>query len=227
MNTSNDEQEETNNMESPKQQTTGCGSGCGCHSSASGTPCKTRWIISAIVLIAAGVLVVRAMNKKDGTSAQQPAAFASPVATSAATDGNAPAISVDSTPRPAQTSVGTLIGAFSELDTAAANIDAVFVYLPGKEAASGTAPSTTMQAAAHTIESQGTKCGLFTLKPGSPDYDKLAGQISAPAVVALVKGKGRSTVTGEITESKLVQGYVAAAAAGGCSGGGCGSGGCK
>jgi hypothetical protein len=50
---------------------------------------------------------------------------------------------------------------------------------------------------------------------------------SVPGVLAMVKGRGMSAISGEITEDKLVQGYVAASRSGGCDSGGCGSGGCK
>ena len=123
-----------------------------------------------------------------------------------------------------ETSVGTTIGAFAELNTVAIKTDAVFIYLPGKEVTAAKAPSKPMKAAARLIEGKGTKCGLFTLKAGSADYDKVAKQMAMPGVVALVKGRGMSAVSGEITEAKLVQGFVAAGSAGGCgpgAGAGC------
>jgi hypothetical protein len=116
------------------------------------------------------------------------------------------------------------IGSLSELNTMAAKPDAVFVFLPGKEGASANPPSTAMNGAARTIEAQGKKIGLFTLKPGSPDYDQIAKQISVPGVLAMVKGRGMSPISGDITETKLVQGYLAASSAGGCgpsAGAGC------
>jgi hypothetical protein len=116
------------------------------------------------------------------------------------------------------------IGSLSELNTMAAKPDAVFVFLPGKEGASANPPSTAMNGAARTIEAQGKKIGLFTLKPGSPDYDQIAKQISVPGVLAMVKGRGTSPISGDITETKLVQGYLAASSAGGCgpsAGAGC------
>jgi len=70
----------------------------------------------------------------------------------------------------------------------------------------------------------GLKCGLFTLKAGTRDYDQLAAQMAVPGVIALVKGKGMRGMSGDITEAKLVQGFVAASSAGGCgpsAGAGC------
>jgi MYXO-CTERM domain-containing protein len=224
MNSPNEDRKPTDKMELLKQQAAGCGPGCGCN--ATGTPGKTRWLIGAIVLVAAGVMVARAMIKSDGASSQSSApAFAALAAspTPAGESGNA--TNSGAVAPTAETSVGTSIGAFSELDTVATNTDAVFIFLPGKDGTSGNPPSTPMKGAAGTIESKaGLKCGLFTLKPGSRDYNQIAKQMSVPGVLTIVKGRGMSAVSGDITESKLVQGFVAASSAAGCgpsAGAGC------
>lgn len=249
MNTTNEEPKATDNMELLKQQAGCCGTGCGCHSG--GSSGKARWAIGAIVLIVAGVLVVRAMTKTDATATQPPAnTFAPPVATSAAVpvaasatppvaaSAETPAVPAQDVPAASPTVVTapdavtelTMIGAFAELNTVAAKSDAVFVYLLGKGETSGNAPATkAMQAAVRTLEAKGTKCAIFTLKADSPDYANLGPQLALPGVLAMVKGKGMNAVSGEITETKLVQGYVAASSAGGCGSGGCAPGapGCK
>jgi hypothetical protein len=164
-------------------------------------------VIGAIVLVAAGVLVARDIIKGDAASAQTTApAFALPIT---ATNSSAAA------PKSVEP-----IGTLSELNTVATNLDAVFVFLPGKEGTSANSPTATMSKAARTIEAQGKKIGLFTLKAASPDYDQIAGQISLPAVLAMVKGRGMNAISGDITETKLVQGYLAASSAGGCCGAG-------
>jgi hypothetical protein len=70
---------------------------------------------------------------------------------------------------------------------------------------------------------------MFALKSDSTDYVPITAQMKGPGVLAMVKGGGMSAATGEITETKLVQAYVAASSAGGCgpSSGGCGPSGCK
>lgn len=116
------------------------------------------------------------------------------------------------------------IGALAELNAVAAKLDAVFVFLPGKEGTSSNLPAATINKAARTIEAQGKKVGLFTLMPSSHDYDQIEGKISLPAVLAMVKGRGMNAISGDITETKLVQGYIAASSAGGCcpsAGAGC------
>jgi len=210
-------------MESLKQQAAGCGPGCGCN--APGTPGKTRWVIGAIVLVAAGALVVRAMIKSDGAATQTTApAFAALAASPTPAGENGIATNSVATAPATETSVGTSIGALAELNTVAAKTDAVFVYLPGKEGTPGNPPSTPMNGAVRMIEAQGKKCALFTLKAGTQDYNQIAAQMSVPGVLAMVKGRGMSAVSGEVTESKLVQGFLAASSAGGCgpsAGAGC------
>jgi MYXO-CTERM domain-containing protein len=208
MNIQNENGNPGDNMASPKPQAADCDSGCSCH--ATGKPGKTRWVIGAIVLVAAGVLVARDIIKGDAASAQTTTpAFALPII---ATNSSAAAPTTEKSVEP--------IGTLSELNTVATNLDAIFVFLPGKEGTSANSPSTPMKNATRTIEAQGKKIGLFTLKAGSPDYDQIAGQISLPAVLAMVKGRGMNAISGDITETKLVQGYLAASSAGGCCGAG-------
>ena len=223
MSTPNEDRKPTDNMELLKQQAAGCGPGCGCH--ATGASGKTRWVVGAIVLAAAGVMVVQAMIKSDGAATQTTApAFATLAASQTPAGESGPATKSGAAASAAETSVGTSLGAISELNAVAATADAVFIFLPGKEGTSGNPPSIAMKGAVRTIEAKGLKCGLFTLKAGSRDYDQIAAQMSVPGVLAMVKGRGMSAVSGEITETKLVQGFVAASSAGGCgpsAGAGC------
>ncbi len=57
----------------------------------------------------------------------------------------------------------------------------------------------------------GIRFGIFTLKTNSRDYEQFAKASTLPGVLAMVKGRGMNTVSGDITEAKLIQGYVAAA----------------
>ena len=224
MNLPNEDRKQADNMELLKQQAAACDPGCNCH--ATGTPGKTRWVIGVIVMAAAGVLVARAMIKNGGASSQTSArAFAALAASPTPAGGSRTGTNSTATAPATETSVITSIGTLSELNEMAAKLDALLVFMPGKEGASVNPPTTPMKGAARTIESKaGLKCGLFTLKAGSRDYDQIATQMSLPCVVALVKGRGMSEVSGEITEAKLVQGFVAASSAAGCdpsAGAGC------
>lgn len=224
MNSPNEGQKPSDNPEPLNQPTSACGAGCGCHAPA--TPANRRWIIGAIVLGVAGAMAARALIKTNASSAQAPAtAFAVPAASNAI----APAANSGALAQADKTSVGTSLGGFAELNTVATNTDAVFIYLPGKEGASKVAPSTPMQEAARMIQSKtGMKCGLYTLRAGTRDYGEIAAQMAVPGVLAMVKGRGMSPVSGEITEANLLQGFIAASSAGGCgpASAGCGPG-CK
>jgi hypothetical protein len=186
---------------------------------AAGTSGRPRWVLGSMVLVAAAALAV------------EPAVAPAPEKAAAA----APATAV-ATPPAAQASagvVGTEIAAFAELNNLAADTTAVFVFVPGKTPDSAAPPKAQMEAAARTIAAKGNnKVGLFTLKTDSPDYEQIKTQVAVPGVLALVKGRGMKAASGEITETKLVQAFVAASSAGGgcgTGGGGCGpaSSGCK
>jgi len=212
MKSSNKNPKQPDNMELLKQQALACGSECGCHDT--GTQSKTRRIIGALVLVAAMAMVARGVVKSNAAPPQTSGqAFALPIA---ATNSIAAA--------PTTEKRVESIGALAELNALAAKLDAVFVFLPGKEGTSANPPAATMNQAARTIEAQGKKIGLFTLLPSSHDYDQIEGQISLPAVLAMVKGRGMKAISGDITETKLVQGYLAASSAAGCgpsAGAGC------
>ena len=226
MSSSNEDQKPMDNMELLKQQASDCAPGCGCH--GTGPLGRKRMIAGTIVLLVAVALVARAVIKTN-TAPSQPdaAAFASPIVAQ-----TPPAESVPATPpvaaKTADTFVAKEIGAFAELNTLAAASDAVFVYVPGKDGTASNPPATAMKSAVSRIGSQGYKITLFTLKAGTRDYEQIAAQMPVPGVLAMVKGKGMSAVSGEVTETKLIQGFVAAGNCGpaGCGPAGCGPAGC-
>ncbi|MBU0716001.1 MAG: hypothetical protein KJ964_11645 [Verrucomicrobia bacterium] len=229
MNTKNEDQKPSDNIEALKQEASACGPGCGCH--AAGPSNRVRWIVGAIIILAAGVLVARAMLKNNSASTEKAVSgFAAlPTAGQAPTPvANAVPVTDNATTVPVAVAVKE-IGALSELNAVAADTGGVFVFLAGKNDPLIKAPLAQMRNAAKTIEAQGQKIGLFTLKTDSPDYTQVAAQTSVPCVLAMVKGRGMIPVSGDITETKLIQGFVAASSGGGCgpSSGGCGPAGCN
>ncbi len=247
MNTSTDDGDRKDNMEAPGQEAA-CAPGCDCH--ATGSASRIRRIVGVVVLLGAIVLVARAATKDTGTpTPTDGAVFAASQVTGVPSDATSESASTAKedgptdlatprTPAPESVSaaeadaekvVGKEITAFSDLNNIAADTDAVFVFLPSREKHSGKAPSSQLQGAARTIEAQGTKVDIFTLTPGSRDYDQVSKQVAAPAVLAMVKGRGMSAVSGDITETKLVQAFVAASRGGGCgpAAAGCGPSGCN
>ncbi len=215
MNTKSEDPKPSGNMELPMQESSACGPGCGCHADVPSS--RIRWIIGLIVLVAAGILVARAMVKDNCVSAV-------PGFSAMATTGGtlSPAVLAENE----ASMVVKEINALSELNVVAVDKDMVFVFLPGKTDASGKAPMSHMIGAARTIQSQGHKTGLFTLTTDSLDYKQLTAQETAPGVLAMVKGRGMKAVSGEITETKLIQAFVAASSAGGCGSSSAGSGCC-
>ena len=222
MDTPNKEHEPGDNMELLKQQASACGAGCSCHSTAS--PGGLRGVLGILVLLVAALLVSRAVMKNNGPSTD-PAACAFPTLAPAATAGTQAPASPVAAVTATGIRVGESIASLSDLNKVAAAHDAVFVYLPAQDGASGNSPEASMKSAASRINAQGHKVGLFTLETGSRDYAQLTAQMSVPGVLALVKGRGMSAVSGEITETKLIQGFIAAGSAA-CGPGGCGPTGC-
>jgi len=170
--------------------------------------------VGLIVLVAAGVLVARAVVKDSRA----------PVAP--------PATEFAAGPAAAGTSIKDAhveISEFAELNTLAGEMAGVFVILPGTNAAAAQAPMAQILAAVRTMEPRldGGTIGVFTLKAGSADYEQVASQVAVPGVIAMVKGGGMAPVSGEITDAKLVQAFASAASAGGCGAGGCGADGCE
>ncbi|MCX6992360.1 MAG: hypothetical protein NT011_04370 [Kiritimatiellaeota bacterium] len=223
MSTKNEDLKPTDNMETLKPEASACGPGCGCHTG--GSACRARWIVGAIIILAAGVLVARALIKNNSAAPEKVASgFAS-----LPTTGQTPAPAANAVPATSATVAVKEIGALSELNAMAADTGGVFVFLAGKNKPLIKAPLAQMRSAAKTIEAQGQKIGLFTLKTDSPDYAQVAAQMQVPCVLAMVKGRGMVPVSGDITEPKLIQGFVAASSAGGCgpASSGCGPAGCN
>ncbi len=229
MSTNNEDRQQADNMDAPKQEMPACGPGCGCHA---GRPSnRMRLIVGAVIIVAAGVLMARAVIKNNGASTGQAASglqaqskFAAlppapaPVANAVPAKDDAPV---------AQGAVKEL-GALDELNAVAADTDGVFIFLAAKNDPPIKAPLAQMRSAAKTIEAQGKKIGLFILKTDSADYAQVAQQTSVPCVLAMVKGGGMIPVSDDITETKLIQGFVAASSRGGsCGPSGCGPSGCN
>ncbi len=200
-----------------KVQDAGCGSGCACTSG--GSPRRVRVIIGILVIGITTVLVAWAIIKSNQTEPQTPSATftASGIAQPLGAESG-PAAQETDVSRPTE-SVVTEIDTLADLNTMAAATDAVFVFLPG---IGGEPPVAQMKSAAATIGARGSSVGIFMLKKTAPEYKSIAVQVPVPCVLAMVKGRSAAPVTGEITETKLVQGFVTASSAGSCGPSGCG-----
>jgi len=163
----------TDNMEALKQEASACGHDCGCNT---GVPSnRVRWIVGVIIILAAGVLVARAIIKNNSASVEKVASgFASLPIVGQMPAPLAGAVPATSAPRQAKGPSGRLpgdaakmamsvapatvavqeIGALSELNAVAADTGGVFVFLPGKNEPLIKAPLAQMRSAARTIEAR-------------------------------------------------------------------------
>lgn len=257
MSETNEKKEPETNMDRLKEEAAACGPGCSCNAGSSG---RGRWVLGAIVLVIAGVLVVRAAMKNEPVSAQ-PAKTDFALSQSAGTvTAVAPEIkeaSLDDAPRTSASEsasnesvavasqtvspdavdkksesklvlCGEWIQSLADLNQKAMDKDGVFVFLAGNDTGKSREIVSVVEKGAATLQGRNIKMGVFTLKPGSSEFANLSKHVSPPCVLALVKGRGISAVSNDITEAKLMQAFVAAANAGGGCGSSCSpSAGCK
>jgi hypothetical protein len=202
----------------------GCGPGCDC-GKPSGNK-KAKAVICLVVLLAVcGIFVYKAKSAKQSVPAVTETLFAAPTANQAT--GQEPAVkSVED-----KKMVGEFLDSLASLNKVAINQDSVFVFVPANE--NGTISKETINAIASTeqkLKSSGISIGLYTLRfSPSKEYASIAKQLTLPGMLVMSKGKGMGAVSGEITETKLLQAYVASSRAGGgcCPSGGGGSAGCS
>ena len=208
-------------MEDVKSE--GCGPGCNCGKPSGNKKAKT--VICLIVLLAiCGIFVYKANSAKQTAQDNTKAAFAAPIANQA--NVQEPAVkSVEGKKK-----VGEFIVSLASLNKVAINQDAVFVFVPAN--VNETVSKETIDAIASAeqkLKSNGINIGLYTLQfSPSKEYASIAAQLTLPGILVMSKGRGMGAVSGEITETKLLQAYVASSRTGGCcpSGGG-GSAVCK
>jgi hypothetical protein len=199
----------------------GCGPGCDC-GKPSGNK-KAKVAICLIVLLAVcGIFVYKAMSAKQIAPAITETAFAAPIANQA--NVQEPAVNlVEDKKR-----VGEFIDSLASLNKVAINQDAVFVFVPAKGNDIVSKEITNAIASAEQkIKFKGVSLGLYTLQSSSPEYANIASQLPPPGILVMSKGRGMGAVSGEITETKLLQAYVASSRAGGCCPSGGGSSGCS
>lgn len=231
MSQTDEKSEQMTNMERLREQASACGPGCDCNAGPSG---RARWVVGAIIVVIAGVLVARAVMKDDSSQAQgsdtnfalpQPSA-AKPTTTDSAArvpEDKSQAAGIAAPPEAAADKpenkpviCGELIRSLNDLNSKAVNKNGVFVFLAGHDAVKNREIAAVIEKGAATLRRRKISMGVFTLKDGSSEYANLARQAPPPSVLAMVKGRGASAVTDDVTESKLLQAFVAASSAGGC-----------
>lgn len=181
-----------------------CGPGCSCRKPSGDTRVKTA--VCLIVLIAAFVII----GYKVTIAQQKP-------------NGSAPgtfnALSTFSSPVENKAAVGQFLDSLTSLNTVAVSQDAVFIFVPGKGVVTASEETkNAINSASQALRSKGVKIGVYSLRSSSPDYARIAAQLSLPGLLVMTKGRGMAAVSGDISETKLLQAYVASSRGGGCCG---------
>ena len=205
-----------------KMKLENCAPGCNC-GKPSGNK-KLKVVVCLIVLLAiCGIFVYKTKSAKQSSPTKTETAFTAPIANQA--NGQEPTVkSVED-----KKMVGEFIDSLASLNKVAVNQDAVFVFVPvyGNNIVSKETTEA-IASAEQKLKSSGLIIGLYTLRFSSPsnEYANLAAQLTLPGMLVMSKGRGMGAVSGEITETKLLQAYVASSRTGGCCPSGSGSAGC-
>jgi len=210
-----------------------CGPGCACGTPSGGKNMKIA--VSVLVLLAvASIFIYKAVAAKDNAAGNAAAkggaafAFAEPAPSTVPEAATHPSAAATPDAAKAGQKVGEYLESLSDLNKVAVSQDAVFVFIPApKNDRADDKTNAAMLAVQRTLKSSNITLGLYILPTRSPDYSGISAQVQAPAILVACKGKGMAAVSGEVTEAKLLQAFVAVSSAGGCGAGGCGSGGCN
>lgn len=208
----NDEKTSENGDGESAEMLPDCGAGCDC-GRPTGNNTKIKIAVCLVVVVAvAGILVFKT------TSARQNPALST-------TDGFTNSLvgkgAVTNSSRQ-QGGSGAPISAIADLNSVADKLDTVFLVIPSKDnAATSKETGTVLASVEKTLNSKGLSTGIFTLNAASPDYPDVAAKVTPPGIAVLTKGRGISFVSGGISESNLMQAYVASTRSGGCGPGGC------
>ena len=232
----NDDKEQVNSQQTEGDPQPCCDGGSCCPSGSDGAGKNWKMVVFILIVIAAGVVLARSIiRKSDSETEQRQGMFAtiqpefiqdipSPLKAEATTQdltasrGNTatPAVANGKTEGDVSDKVslvlwGSELDSLASLNKAAADIDAVFVLLAAEDQQDIQTITNEIEAAAKKIQAGGISISAFRLKQSAPNYANLTKQLSAPCVLAMVKGGGLSGVSADqITETKLVQAFVTA-----------------
>lgn len=207
--------EDKTQQDQPCCDTSQSGACCSLGSGGGSKNLKTAIFIGVILL--AGAVVARSLLTKNGETASQSAEVTSSFDTVGQPDNTG--LSTESTATGEQTSETaaisycTTLDSIKSLDTLAADKTAVFILLAGESEESTAKATGEIEQAVKTISTKGIQVGTYTMDKDTADYAWLVQKLSIksfPAIVAMGKGCGAATVSGEITEAKLLGAFIKA-----------------
>ena len=192
-----------------------CDGGSCCPSGSDGGGKRWKIAVFVLIVVAAGAVLANSLIKKSNADADRSQqTFASfqmdDKSEAPCCPSEAEAESKDTPAKSALSLWGPDLDSLASLDNVATDTDAVFVFVAAGGPLNMQPVTGQIEAAVKKIKSNGVRVSVFRLKETAPEYVQLAEQVSVPCVLAMVKGGGMSTVSGEITEAKLVQAFVTA-----------------
>ncbi len=186
-----------------------------CCPSTSGSYSKRKLVVFVIIVVAAGIILARSLMKEPSDASDDTQQLFAAVQQENKETSLQSNIEASSQVEPILWSQE--LDSLASLNKVAVNQDAVFVFVPAKgNDIVGKETIDAIASAEQKIESTGVQIGLYTLQTSSPEYANLAAQLTLPGMLVMSKGRGMGAVSGEITETKILQAYVASSRAGGC-----------
>jgi hypothetical protein len=183
-----------------------CGPDCACKS-GSNSFSRIKAALLATIIIVAGAALGHSLLQKSRSGSNPPADTYSTSLSKAepsASDENAPK-------GPGNISFVPL-SSFSSLNSVAQQYNGVFVLLFSSDSEKTPAILREINAAKNAIaSSRGVQMGLFQLSKDGPDFEASTSQFPTPSILVLIKGMGMQGLRkDDITETKLLQAYMAA-----------------
>jgi len=190
-----------------------CGPHCACGDPTATGNNKIKIAICLLVIVAvAGILVFKTTNAKQNPALAGTNGFSNSLAGKGVVTNS----SVQ------KGGSGAPLSAIAELNTVADKLNTVFLVIPSKDnAPTSKETGVVLASVERTLNAKGLSTGIFTLKATSTDYPDVAAKVTPPGIAVLSKGGGIGFVSGGISESNLMQAYVASTRTGGCGPGGC------
>ena len=208
-----DDKEKAGSQESAGDLQPCCDGGSCCPSGSDGGCQSWKIVVFVLIVVAAGIVLARSLISKSNSAADQRQQLFATIPPDGTPDTSA-AVNITETQgpnQPASSLWGEPLDSLASLNKVAADTEAVFILFAADDQEGSQAAIKQIEAAAKTIRGGGKRISAFRLKQGTADYANLTKQLSVPCVLALVKGGGVSGVpAGQITETNLVQAFVAA-----------------
>jgi hypothetical protein len=189
---------------------TGCGPGCNCGQPVDKSNSKLKMAFFGVLVVAVcGILIYKTTSAKQTPASTGTTGFATSLAT--------PGKGAVSNSAGQQGGSGASLSGIADLNKVASNLDTVFIIIPSQNNASITKESSVVLASVErTLNAKGLSTGIYTLQTASPDYPDIVAKVTPPGIAVLTKGRGTVFITGDISETNLMQAYVASTRQGGC-----------